>query len=177
MKLRKAEIKDMDRVSLIYEKAKEGMKALGIDQWQDGYPNRESFLKDVENGISVVIEDDEGEVIATAAAYLGHENTYDYIENGKWITENNTYGLIHRIAVMPNTRNKGIASKIFTYVDSLCLENDIESSRCDTHRDNKIMQHTLEKNGYVFCGIIYLENADERFGYEKLMSRPYSLKQ
>ena len=172
MLLRKAEIKDAEKVNLIYKKAKEGMKAAGINQWQDGYPNKDSFLSDVKNGIAVVIED-EGEVIATAAAYLGHENTYDYIENGKWITDNETYGLIHRIAVMPNIRNRGLASKIFSYVDSLCLENNLESSRCDTHRDNKIMQHTLEKNVYVYCGIIYLENGDERFGYEKLMSRPY----
>ena len=172
MILRKATEKDKEKVSLIYEKAKEGMKKAGINQWQDGYPNEESFLNDVEKGIAVVIED-ENEVIATAAAYLGHEDTYDYIENGKWITDNSAYGIIHRIAVLPNTRNRGIASKIFSYVDSLCLENNIESSRCDTHRDNKIMQHTLEKNGYVFCGIIYLKNCDERFGYEKLMSRPY----
>jgi RimJ/RimL family protein N-acetyltransferase len=41
--------------------------------------------------------------------------------------------------------------------------------RCDTHKDNKIMQHTLEKNGYKYCGVIYLDNGDARVAYEKLI--------
>ena len=34
-----------------------------------------------------------------------------------------------------------------------CLEH-CESLRADTHADNKIMQHILEKNGFTKCGII-----------------------
>ena len=40
--------------------------------------------------------------------------------------------------------------------------------RIDTHRDNRIMQHNIEKHGFTYCGIIYLANGDERLAYQKL---------
>ena len=41
----------------------------------------------------------------------------------------------------------------------------------DTHRDNKIMQHIILKHGFTYCGIIYLLSGDERFAYQKMVSR------
>ena len=43
-----------------------------------------------------------------------------------------------------------------------------ESLRADTHEDNKIMQHLLEKNGFVRCGIIHVEDGTPRVAYQKL---------
>ena len=51
-----------------------------------------------------------------------------------------------------------------------CLEH-CESLRADTHADNKIMQHVLEKNGFRKCGIIHLANGDPRLAYEKMLIR------
>jgi hypothetical protein len=31
------------------------------------------------------------------------------------------------------------------------------------------MRRMLEKNGFVYCGIIYLESGDERVAYEKIV--------
>ena len=39
--------------------------------------------------------------------------------------------------------------------------------RIDTHRDNRIMRHNIEKHGFAYCGIIYLANGDERLAYQK----------
>jgi RimJ/RimL family protein N-acetyltransferase len=43
----------------------------------------------------------------------------------------------------------------------------IPNIRIDTHRDNAIMQHLLEKNGFVKCGIIYVEDGSPRIAYQK----------
>ena len=42
------------------------------------------------------------------------------------------------------------------------------SIRIDTHEDNKPMRRFLEKCGFKFCGIIYLEDGSKRLAYEKL---------
>ena len=31
------------------------------------------------------------------------------------------------------------------------------------------MRRMLEKNGFVYCGIIYLESGDERVAYERIV--------
>ena len=40
--------------------------------------------------------------------------------------------------------------------------------RADTHADNKIMQHILEKNGFTKCGIIHVADGTPRIAYQRL---------
>lgn len=40
--------------------------------------------------------------------------------------------------------------------------------RADTHRDNVIMQHILEKNGFIKCGTIVVEDGTPRIAYPKV---------
>jgi hypothetical protein len=30
------------------------------------------------------------------------------------------------------------------------------------------MQHLLDKNGFKYCGVVYLENGSERIAYQKV---------
>jgi len=39
--------------------------------------------------------------------------------------------------------------------------------RIDTHRDNAAMLKLLESMGFKFCGVVWLENGDERLAYQK----------
>ena len=71
------------------------------------------------------------------------------------------YGTIHRLASAGDRR--GVASEVIAW----CLEH-CESLRADTHADNKIMQHLLEKNGFVRCGIIHVADGTPRIAYQKL---------
>ena len=54
-------------------------------------------------------------------------------------------------------------SKIYSY----CFDI-VKSLRIDTHRQNIPMQNSLVKNGFRYCGIIYLESGDERIAYQKV---------
>ena len=53
---------------------------------------------------------------------------------------------------------------------SFCLNWAFEQCgnlKIDTHRDNRIMQHLLDKNGFTYCGIIYTDDGSERMAYQK----------
>ena len=89
----------------------------------------------------------------------GADPTYQRIYNGRWLNEE-SYGVIHRIAVA--ARQRGVASFCFDYALTRC-----KNLKIDTHRDNLPMQRSLEKNGFVYCGIIHLENGDRRIAYQK----------
>ena len=56
-----------------------------------------------------------------------------------------------------------VADTCFSYCWG-CIQN----LRIDTHRDNRIMRHCIEKTGFKYCGIIYLENGDERLAFQKI---------
>lgn len=44
---------------------------------------------------------------------------------------------------------------------------DNNSCATDTHQDNKITRHLIEKNGFAKCGIIYVADGSPRIAYEK----------
>ena len=60
------------------------------------------------------------------------------------------YGTVHRLASAG--KHKGVASAVLDWSMEHC-----QSLRADTHADNKIMQHLLEKNGFTRCGVIQRE--------------------
>lgn len=169
MKIRNAELCDLPYLLDMLENAKASLRALGIDQWQNGYPNENTLREDIQNKICRVVIDDENNILASAAVYVGDEPTYHEIYNGAWQTENKIYGIVHRIMAANNAKKRGAASFLMTYCAKLSLEAGVTSMRCDTHPGNIIMQHTLEKNGYIRCGIIHLTDGADRFAYEKVL--------
>ncbi len=169
MNIRKATLNDAKSVSEIFSLCKEGMKKSGIDQWQTGTPNEETFLNDLENNVAYVGED-ENEVVAYTAMVFGKDSTYEVIENGKWLTDSDNYCVLHRVAVHPKYRGKGAASLFMNFAENACKKNGIKSARIDTHKDNHVMQHTILKNGYEYCGIITIDDGTKRLAYEKIIN-------
>lgn len=167
MIFRKTTEKDIDNVMKIIDEAKEYFKREGIDQWQNGYPNSDTIYADIQNNNSYVLES-ENKIIATAMVSFEKDKTYNKIYEGEWIS-NKDYAVIHRIAVSKNSKGKGIAASIISKVEELCKEKDINSIKIDTHKDNISMQRLLEKTGFKYCGIIFLEDKSKRIAFEKVI--------
>ena len=52
MKIRKSQLEDIRQIMDVIHDAQESMRANGIPQWQDGYPNEEVISQDIETGNS-----------------------------------------------------------------------------------------------------------------------------
>ncbi|NLY77092.1 MAG: GNAT family N-acetyltransferase [Tissierellia bacterium] len=167
MEFRRAVKSDIDRIMNIIKQAQDYFKEQGINQWQNNYPNPDTINKDIEKGYGYVLLK-EGEIVGTVAVSFDGERTYDRIYDGKWIG-NIDYAVIHRMAIDSNLRGQGLASVIIDNIERMCLAKDIHSIRIDTHEDNKSMQRLIEKNGFKYCGIIYLDDNSKRLAYEKLI--------
>lgn len=166
MKLRKTTEKDIDDVMKIINEAQEYFKSAGIDQWQNGYPNSDTIYTDIKNNNSYVLER-ENEIIATAMISFEKDKTYNKIYEGQWLS-NKDYAVIHRIAVSEKYKGQGIAANIISKVEDLCKEKRVNSIKIDTHKDNLSMQRLLEKTGFKYCGVIFLEDNNKRVAFEKV---------
>ena len=168
MQFRKATTNDIDRIMQIFDGARKRIAELGINQWQDGYPHEEIILEDVSLSRSYVGEVD-GRVAATIMIMTDPEPTYEVIYDGKWAVEGD-YLTIHRIALDGALCGTGAAKKLMAFAESQAIEHKLKSIRVDTHEGNIPMRKNLEKNGYVYCGIIHLKNGDERVAYQKAVN-------
>ena len=167
MKFRETVESDVNNVMAIIKQAQDYLKEQGIDQWQDNYPNAEIIRNDIINKEAYVLLDDDTLVGTVAVSFKG-EKTYKSIHDGSWLS-NEDYAVIHRIAVDSKRKGLGLSSIILKNIEELCLSKDVHSIKVDTHRENQSMQKWLYKNGFQYCGIIYLEDNSERVAFEKIL--------
>jgi hypothetical protein len=164
MNIRQAKMSDLAAIMELYAYARDFMKENGNpSQWKDLYPSKALIESDIKKKECFVGVDLNGSIRCVFAFIIGSDSTYDYIEDGQWLNED-LYGTIHRIA------SDGIIKDVFSQCINFCSER-IDNIRIDTHRDNKIMQHQIMKNGFEKCGIIYVEDGSERIAYHLTMSK------
>lgn len=161
---------DLDILMDIFNEARYTISLLGIDQWQDGYPSRSVIRKDIEEGRSYCVCLD-GIPCGTFVLLSDGEPTYDLIYDGQWLTGNSKadYIAIHRVAISIAKRGTGIAPRIIEYAFEYAKSRKKSSLRIDTHLGNTVMRRMLEKNGFTYCGVIYLESGASRVAYERLL--------
>ena len=180
MVIRPATAADLPALRPVFEAAKGIMRADGNPtQWAaPGFPPDALILRDIERGGGYVISSGEispratlgrddrtvisSEVEKSIVAYFAllpsPEPTYATID-GAWLTDE-PYGVIHRMASYPDAH--GIFSAVIDYAAAR-----YPRLRIDTHRDNRIMRHLIEKHGFTYCGIIWLADGSPRLAYER----------
>ena len=167
MEFKQANHKDAASILAIIKEAQNYLKDRGIDQWQNNYPNTASISNDINQHNAYVLLKD-NLIVGTVAAILGPDQTYKAIYDGEWLTSG-AYGVIHRMAVNPKYHGLGLASMMIQQVEKMWKDKGISSIRIDTHTQNSGMQRLLAKNGFEYCGIIYLEDGNKRIAFEKIL--------
>lgn len=148
---------DLPRILEIYAYARSFMAQTGNPtQWGTNHPPQAQLEKDIENSRLYVAK--EGAVIHGVFYFCIEEDpTYAVIHDGSW-HDSKLYGVIHRIA------SDGSGGILKAAVDFAGSRTDY--LRIDTHENNQVMQRALQKQGFKYCGIIYIADGSPRFAYD-----------
>ena len=178
LSVRKAVIDDLPQIMEIFDHARKFMKQTGNPtQWGDNYPPEEVVIDDiaVKGHMYVVVggvgtsaggtgetgaESADGHIHGVFALIPGRDPTYDIIEDGAWLSDEE-YSTIHRVA--GDGRVNGVFEAALRF--SLAQTPHI---RIDTHEDNAVMRHLIEKNGFQRTGMIYCRDGSPRIAYERV---------
>lgn len=163
MIIRNATYDDIPRIMEICGEARGIMRSDGnMTQWTGGYPSEDIIRRDIDNAVGYVIEDDGIE--GYFAFIPGIEETYLEIEGGEWLDDSEPYCTIHRLA--SSVKSHGIAAACFEWCWGKC-----QNLRIDTHEDNRIMRHCVEKFDFAYCGVIHLLDGAPRLAFQKISGR------
>ncbi|PIA78891.1 GNAT family N-acetyltransferase [Gaetbulibacter sp. 4G1] len=149
--IRKATLKDIDRIISITKACASFMIDKGIYQWNEHYPNKAAFKNDVLRNELYVIEEDKTIVGCVVVSSFMDE---EYIPVS-WLTESNRNIYIHRLAIHPKYQGKGYAKKLMDFAEKFAKENNYTSVRLDTFSQNKRNQKFYELRSYKRLGDIY----------------------
>lgn len=160
MEIRKTRPEELDEVMEIYAFARQFMEEHGNpNQWKKTNPPRERVEQDIRDGKSHVCVEN-GEILGVFYFAVEEDPTYKVIYDGSWKNPD-PYAVVHRIASAGKVKGVGTFCMNWAY-------EHFANVKIDTHKDNVVMQNMLKKNGFSYCGIIYLENGEERLAFQKV---------
>jgi len=156
--IHKAQYTGLKRIKEIYAFARSFMTEHGNPtQWGASYPECEMLRQDILLGKLYVIQAEE-QIHGVFYFAVEDDPTYHEIYNGAWHSED-AYGVIHRIA---GDGSGGILAAAVAFG-----EQYVPYLRIDTHADNTVMQCAVAKQGFQYCGIIYVDDGTPRLAYDK----------
>ncbi len=153
MKLRKAQMMDLETILAILKDGRDQLAERGIDQWQGDYPSKAQIVSDIQNGFAYLATSDDQETVGAISIVDAPDHAYDQLE-GDWQLETDHYVVIHRVAIHSQHAGKGYATQLLTQVIEAIKpqRQEVESIRIDTHEDNLAMQHLIAKVGFQRVG-------------------------
>ena len=149
--------KDVNQILHITNACAKKMIDNGIYQWNDYYPNKLAFEKDIKRNELYVLEIDD-QVIGCIVITVSIDKEYIPV---KWLTPNQNNIYVHRLAIHPNFQGKGYAQQLMDFAEQHAIENNYTSIRLDTFSQNKRNQLFYELRGYKKLEDIYFPKQSE----------------
>ena len=166
--IRKALISDLETVKSLTEACAKKMINDGIFQWNDHYPSKEIFRKDIEEE-SLYVWDDKNQIKGCIMFSPEKDEVYN---STKWLTQDDKNIYVHRLAVHPKFQKKGIGNKLMNFTESIAKKLNFISIRLDTFSQNKSNNKFYESRGYQKLGDVFFRKQSEFpfHCYEKILN-------
>ncbi len=151
----KAEEKDFPGIMFIYRVCVYDMNRQGLFNWNTAYPGAEQVLADIRRG-EVWVHRENETILGVVCINQDQPGEYNDIE---WKFRS-PFLVVHRLAVHPLFRKRGIAAKIMESVRDMAKENGCRSVRLDAIMVNPAAMQLYARAGYRHAGKIF-------FSYQK----------
>ena len=166
MSIIKAKITDLENIMKMYKSCIDGMINIGIDQWDNTYPDHKTISEDIKNSTYFIYKIKD-EIIGGINIDRNQDPTY---LNINWINKTRKFFVVHRLAIKQEYWWKGIGKKCMEFAENLALKNNLVSVRLDTYSNNPQAMKFYQDIGYNQLGHIYLKSGkNEYYCFEKII--------
>lgn len=161
--IKKVSMHELDALMSMIKDVVAGMLAAGLEQWSDEYPTRSIFENDIKEEHLYGYYDN-GELCGVIC--LDHHEPEEYLPLA-W-TPCDSFYVMHRMAVSPKHRGKGIGASLMSFALTLAKKEGIEYLRTDTYSQNKKLLSMFDALGYEkVSDMAYHGKKEPFFCYER----------
>ncbi|WP_434511131.1 GNAT family N-acetyltransferase [Desulfitobacterium sp. AusDCA] len=163
--IRKAIIKDLDRIMVILEKIIDEMHSYNNYQWDENYPQAKDFAADIEKG-ELYVSVRENMIVGFIC--INRVEPHEY-EGLNWSSTKDAL-IIHRMGVDTDYRNAGIGKELVGFAEDLAHRSNVKYLKTDTNSLNAKAQALFQKCRYIFVGEMSFRGKEKPFYcYEKVL--------
>ena len=168
IKIELAEITDLDRIMEITKACAIDLISNNIFQWNENYPSKEAFKKDIEKKTLYVFKN---KLQITGCISICADKDEEY-EDVEWITKDFKNLYLHRLAVHPECQKKGIGRSLMDFAEEYAKLNGFKSVRLDTFSQNQRNNKFYKSRQYVQLGDVFfpMQSKFPFHCYEKIIN-------
>lgn len=148
LNFRLAQNTDFKDVVTLFNNAIAKMNSIGINQWDNIYPNPK-ILKDDILRKQMYLVFHENILVAT---YVLNQECDDKYATGSWKYPESKYFIIHRLCVNPQLQSKGIGTLTMLHIEDFLRKIGVETIRLDAFILNPYAVKMYEQLGYLKVG-------------------------
>ena len=168
MHVERAELQDAESVMQIIALCIQHMRAHGIHQWDEIYPNLQVVEEDARSGSLFVIRQD-GLCIATVCLNDAQPEQYRPLP---WRCAIGRALVIHRLCVRPEFQHCGAGRRLMEFTEAFAKERGFACIRLDAYTGNPRALALYEKRGYQRIGQAFFPRRELPFDcFEKIVER------
>jgi len=146
----KANIMDFDAVFAMMERAKAKSYEEGVFQWDNKYPNANTFYTDINNSNLYLVKGGQNLV----GFFVYNRSCEDELHNNiQWRYPSGKWVFLHRICIDPIYQSRGYGQIIIDKFISKIRQANYHSIRLDVFSTNRVAIHIYEKFGFKRVGV------------------------
>lgn len=140
------------------------MRAAGIEQWDEVYPDAGVIERDIRAGtLAVMVE--EGRVIACITVDRNMDPLWKDLD---WDTAGDPAAVVHRLMVHPSQQGRGLAKQFMLHAETVARGMGCRSIRLDSFLQNPAAMALYPRLGYRRTGTATMRKGPFA-GFEKLL--------
>lgn len=148
--IRKLTNDDMAMTAALFSMVISDLQKNGIDQWDEAYPSRAVLEADIAAGHAWGFMID-GEIAAYVAINGIADPAYEEVD---WKFDHSRSAVVHRLAVNPQFRGRGIARRLMAFVEDCGRNQGYLAMRLDAFTGNPAALHLYDSLGYRRAGTV-----------------------
>jgi ribosomal protein S18 acetylase RimI-like enzyme len=167
VKIRKAIAADFSAVFALYQNTAAAMNHVGIDQWDEFYPDEETIREDIDSGCAYLGILDREIVSVFTLNQIGEPEYAD----GNWQYPDTSYAVIHRLCVHPLFWRQGVGRQTMLAAEAVAQSMNLETVRLDAFSQNPAALALYRRLGYCWVGSVQFRKG-AFFLFEKKLDTP-----
>ncbi len=150
MAIRPAESSDVSRVMDIFARCLAQMRAQGIDQWDEIYPNLDVLREDVQAGSLFVAEEDG----ACVGSVCLNDRQPEQYRSVPWLCTGGRALVVHRLCVLPACQGRGIGRQLMEFAHGFARSRGFACIRLEVYLTATAAMGLYARLGYRRVGQI-----------------------
>jgi GNAT superfamily N-acetyltransferase len=144
---------DVDGAMALVRDCISAMLRQSIDQWDEVYPNRSTWLGDARERTLYVASHEAGPLVAAFVLNEFQDAEYAAVP---WTICPARVAVLHRLLVHPSHQNRGVATTLVRYAEGRALELGYDAIRLDAFTRNPAALRLYHRLGYRDAGAVTL---------------------